>query len=360
MTVTAPVAPAPRALTPPEKAELRARLEARLREAGEGDAVDTDKTVDDEGLLAFVLDMAENGEAAGRVPGELLNLEMCREAEAEKIGACLAEFFDSPKRAASLASAIAKAPMELQIPLAHDWTTGMQIRDDKGEVLFHVAKEFNFGSDVDPQYAVVLMDPEKSLILSLIKFKRGGKWGSWCKIYLNEPSYEGQPVAKSTNGKSGWGSVPWRDCVQGGVQALYLHGKLFLKKYSGPKKKETVFHYKRAVGGVIEFTEPETGIVKLTRIDCKQSISVAAGQNILEAVALAYATDRRYKFLGSTTEMKARKNSLMHPFAKQGHLYELSKMGVCTKDDLNAATSTNGEVAGHVAGSLAGSLLGAL
>ena len=63
MTVPAPAAP--RALTPPEKAELRARLEARLREAGEGDSPA------DEGLLAFVLDMAENGEAAGRVPEEV-------------------------------------------------------------------------------------------------------------------------------------------------------------------------------------------------------------------------------------------------------------------------------------------------
>ncbi|KAL9189950.1 hypothetical protein ACHAXT_009625 [Thalassiosira profunda] len=80
---------APRALTPPEKAMLRAQLKTTLKIA-------TDDGADDaEGLLAFVLDMVEAGETVDRVTKELLSLEMCGEAEAEKIEACLAKFFFS-------------------------------------------------------------------------------------------------------------------------------------------------------------------------------------------------------------------------------------------------------------------------
>lgn len=214
---------------------------------------------------------------------------------------------------------IAEASMELQIPLAPAWTKGMEIKNDQGDVLFRVAEHSNGGTDLSPKYTVVL-NSEGGSTLSRIEFQpfhlptdspfktKGGRFASWCKIYFDQPSYTGQPP--SDTGK-----------LHRSTQPLYLHGKLFCKTYSGPKKKDTVFKFK-AVGSttkVIEFTEPATGTVKLTRDQTKGTISVAAGENVLEAVSLAYVIDRRYKIFGSDNEKKARPyESMGQSGARQG------------------------------------------
>ncbi|KAL9185646.1 hypothetical protein ACHAXT_003423, partial [Thalassiosira profunda] len=89
MTVAAPAAP--RALTPPEKAKLRSLLMANLKIVSDDDADDAEE------LLDYALEMVEGGKAAGHVAEELLFMEMpvCGEAEAAKVGETLAAFFAS-------------------------------------------------------------------------------------------------------------------------------------------------------------------------------------------------------------------------------------------------------------------------
>ena len=101
---------------------------------------------------------------------------------------------------------------------------------------------------------------------------------------------------------------------------MYLYGKLYNKKYIhciGPdKKEEKVLVYKSISGGkrcfsgstrrVIKFAEPTTGIVKVTRNQLDETVSISAGWNILEIVSLTNAIDRQYKVFGSKFEKNAR------------------------------------------------------
>ncbi|KAL9187591.1 hypothetical protein ACHAXT_001694 [Thalassiosira profunda] len=92
MTATVAALAVPRALTPPERAKLRAQLKAQLKIVTDDDATDA------EDLLDYVLETVEGGKAAGHVAKELSQpplLPVCGEAEAAKVGETLAAFFAS-------------------------------------------------------------------------------------------------------------------------------------------------------------------------------------------------------------------------------------------------------------------------
>ena len=188
--------------------------------------------------------------------------------------------------------------------------------------MFRVAEHSNDGTDMEPKFKMFLTCPGRSVtkngrlivscgpILAMIKFHRGA-WGVAWQIFSNKPSYTGQPAGVHIEGADI-------------SQDMFLYGKLLPKKYSHcigqQKKEEGVFKVKSVSGGkscfgpcastrrVVKLFTKE-GMVKLTRDQVNETLSIAAGENILEAISLAYSLDRLYKMLGSKSEKKARPTS---------------------------------------------------
>ena len=204
----------------------------------------------------------------------------------------------------------------LKIPRAQDWAKGtpIHLKNDSSRVLFRVLETLNRGTAIEPHFRTILTDAQENQVLCLVKYNRKSLQPHWC-IYLaaTATSCPRRDSGKLTSGD--------RDSLPPNMQLvglLYKTGEFKTTKCEADNETSTnepmPYRYQSVRGGklcgcvgssrrIIDVTDAnDSSTSAFVRNQLTETMTVATGENLIVAAALAYALDRRYKPLGSTEE----------------------------------------------------------